>query len=253
MGIIKRLLSSLAIQRASLLIALSQYTREDWKNAVPRPLRKLFNQRCQVATGGVPDAFFQSMAEKLADQPAQILFVGQVKPRKGVREAILACDAFNRQYNHPFVFHIVGSFDSSSDYTKELLSLIHDKALDAKIVFHGKVTDAKLLTLYQQADLYLMLPRRIGNQFEGYGLVYLEANARGIPAISSNEGGCREAVSDDVSGYVVAPDDPAAIADRMADILVRRKISASSCIEWAWQNHSSRLTQQLCSAYESLA
>jgi phosphatidylinositol alpha-1,6-mannosyltransferase len=68
-------------------------------------------------------------------------------------------------------------------------------------------------------------------------LVFLEANARGIPVIGSMDSGCKEAIAEGVSGYAVDAFDPMAIAERLQWILVDKRIAPEECKAWA-QRHS---------------
>ena len=61
--------------------------------------------------------------------------------------------------------------------------------------------------------------RWIGLEQEGFGIVFLEAAATGVPQVAGDSGGSAEAVVDGETGYVVDPTDPAAAADALALLL----------------------------------
>ena len=67
--------------------------------------------------------------------------------------------------------------------------------------FRGMLNAEDLCKLYQQSDVFILL-----SFYESFGLVYLEANACGIPVIGSNVGGTKEAIDDGVTGFVVSID-----------------------------------------------
>ncbi len=67
---------------------------------------------------------------------------------------------------------------------------------------------------------------------EGFVLAFLEANARGIPCIGPNTGGCPEAISEGKSGFICDPKDPNSIAEKMKNIF-EGAIDSKNCREWA--------------------
>ena len=79
----------------------------------------------------------------------------------------------------------------------------------------GRVTDAERAEYYGAADLFAMLCRDRwgGLEQEGFGIVFLEAAACGVPQVAGQSGGAAEAVDDGISGLVVQqPDDPREVA-----------------------------------------
>jgi phosphatidyl-myo-inositol dimannoside synthase len=81
------------------------------------------------------------------------------------------------------------------------------------VKFLGRVPDAELPALYACADVFAMCcrDRWHGREAEGFGIVFLEAAACGVPAVAGSSGGAHEAVVDGETGYVVAPRDVGAV------------------------------------------
>jgi phosphatidylinositol alpha-1,6-mannosyltransferase len=73
--------------------------------------------------------------------------------------------------------------------------------------FLGRIPEDDLATLYGCADVFAMCCRDRwgGLEAEGFGIVFVEAGACGIPAIAGRSGGAHEAVEDGVTGFVVSP------------------------------------------------
>src|SRR4029077_4008086 len=100
--------------------------------------------------------------------------------------------------------------------------------------FLGRVSDADLPALYACADVFAMSCRErwAGLEAEGFGIVFLEAAACGVPAVAGRSGGSHEAVADGATGYVVAPRDVAAlraaIAGLVADDELRTRMGAAA-------------------------
>jgi phosphatidyl-myo-inositol dimannoside synthase len=86
----------------------------------------------------------------------------------------------------------------------------------------GRVPDDELPALYGAADLFVMACRNrwAGLEQEGFGIVFLEAAAAGVPQIAGRSGGADEAVVDGETGYVVDdPRDPGKVAAAMRRLL----------------------------------
>jgi phosphatidylinositol alpha-1,6-mannosyltransferase len=81
------------------------------------------------------------------------------------------------------------------------------------VSFLGRIPDAELADVYASADMFAMCCRERwgGLEAEGFGIVFLEAAACGVPAVAGRSGGAHEAVADGETGFVVAPRDAAAV------------------------------------------
>jgi phosphatidylinositol alpha-1,6-mannosyltransferase len=102
--------------------------------------------------------------------------------------------------------------------------------------FHllGRVPDDDLAAVYASADVFAMCCRERwgGLEAEGFGIVFLEAAAAGVPAVAGRSGGAWEAVDDGTTGFVVDPLDAGAVAGALerllADPALRRRMGAAA-------------------------
>ena len=96
-----------------------------------------------------------------------------------------------------------------------------EKRADGRVQFLGRVSDADLPALYACADVFAMCcrDRWRGLEAEGFGIVFLEAAACGVPAVAGRSGGSHEAVADGETGYVVEPHDVAAVRAALERLL----------------------------------
>jgi phosphatidyl-myo-inositol dimannoside synthase len=85
----------------------------------------------------------------------------------------------------------------------------------------GRVSDAELPALYACADVFAMVCRDRwgGLEAEGYGIVFVEAAACGVPSVAGRSGGSAEAVVDGETGLVVEPRDVGAVRDALERLL----------------------------------
>lgn len=146
-----------------------------------------------------------------------ILTVARLTPRKGHSTVIEAINRLPVNLKEKIHYGIVGpAYDP--DYFSELKKMIAD--FDISVSFMGELSDIDLRGLYGQSDLFCLLGKDIKNgPVEGYGLVYLEAAAQGIPAIAGNIGGMPEAVINGVSGFVVDINDLDSVSAAICNML----------------------------------
>jgi phosphatidylinositol alpha-1,6-mannosyltransferase len=96
------------------------------------------------------------------------------------------------------------------------------RAAGAPVRLLGRVTDAALPALYGAADVFVMACRTrwFGLEQEGFGIVFLEAAAAGVPQVAGRSGGADEAVVHGETGLVVDdPRDPGALARALRTLL----------------------------------
>jgi phosphatidyl-myo-inositol dimannoside synthase len=93
--------------------------------------------------------------------------------------------------------------------------------LSSIVEFRGKVSNDELVYLYRTADLFVLPVRATRRDIEGFGMVYIEANAAGTPVLASATGGALDAIIDGRTGIVLSGSEPADIAQGL------RKFAAS--------------------------
>ncbi|PIE32719.1 MAG: alpha-(1-2)-phosphatidylinositol mannosyltransferase [Ilumatobacter coccineus] len=138
-----------------------------------------------------------------------LLGVSRLVPRKGFDTVIRATARLRR--SHPdLVFALAGS-----GRDEPRLRQLADET-GARVVFLGRVSNDDLPRLYGAADVFAMLCRNRwgGLEQEGFGIVFVEAAACGIPQIAGNSGGSAEAVLDGETGMVI--DQPGRIESAVA-------------------------------------
>ncbi len=125
-----------------------------------------------------------------------VLFVSRLVKRKGAEVLLRACSAFP-----DVVVVIVGDGSERKSLERQARSL----DIEARVVFAGAVDDEDLPSYYAAADVFCMpcTDRLRGLDTEGFGIVYLEAQASGLPCIAGYCGGSSEAVEDGVTGVVL--------------------------------------------------
>jgi phosphatidyl-myo-inositol dimannoside synthase len=150
-----------------------------------------------------------------------ILTVARLSRRdryKGVDVALQALALLAKQGCYPS-YRIVGDGDDRA-YLEQLAAQL---GLDGQVRFLGAVPGERLIEFYDQCGIFLLCSREQASErglgFEGFGIVYLEANARGKAVVGGRAGGVPSAVLDGITGLLVDPTSPASVAEALARLL----------------------------------
>jgi glycosyltransferase involved in cell wall biosynthesis len=142
-------------------------------------------------------------------KPPLILSVGIQHPRKG-HDILLK--ALARLTDLDWTAVIAGKpYDEA--HAADLAQLHDDLGLGTRVSLRGYVPDVELAELYARASIFALATR-----YEGYGLVFDEALAHGLPIVSSETGAVPDTVPKG-TGHLVPPDDPKAFAFALAELL----------------------------------
>ncbi len=137
-----------------------------------------------------------------------VLTVARINPRKGQLQVITALKALPAGQRAGLEYWLVGSH-SKENYDGALAAAA--ASADFPVKFLGDIADEKLGDIYRQADIFAMTSMPHKHSVEGFGLVYLEAGAYGLPVVAHDIGGVPEAITHGENGLLVAPGDLAGL------------------------------------------
>jgi glycosyltransferase involved in cell wall biosynthesis len=162
----------------------------------------------QVVPCGVSEDFFRLPLPEVSTNTLRLLTVGRLNsPRKNVESVLHAIAQLGNEL--PIHYTVVGG----GERLGELKHMAVQLGLGQKVTFRGEVSKADLLSSYRSSDLFVMASKATRNDFEGFGIVYLEASAAGVPVVCSREGGAVDAVQEGRNGLILDESSPEAIAD----------------------------------------
>ena len=164
----------------------------------------------------LPEDFVRARAA--APSPLQILFLGNVIPRKGLDTLL---EAIHRQ-NAAIHLDVVGSLTTDPAYGEKmraLASTVHRPP--STVSFHGPLNNAPLVEKLKSAHV-LVVP----SSYEGFGIVYLEGMAFGLPAIGTTAGAAGEIIREGETGFLIAPGDAETLAARLEAFSTDRALLA---------------------------
>ena len=102
---------------------------------------------------------------------------------------------------------------------QEIFDAVHKHYLQNVVRFLGQISFAELPVYYQASDVFALLTHPDDGAEEGWGTVFLEAAASGLPVVAGRSGGVEEAVKDGVTGFVVDVHQDKAVIKAISDLL----------------------------------
>jgi phosphatidyl-myo-inositol dimannoside synthase len=208
------------LEGAALVVSAGRYPATEGRRAAPRmsaPVVEIpppVDSSAIVPLVGPERAAVRARLGLPTDGPL-VVSVSRLVPRKGMDVLIEAAARLAPSYPD-LVVAVAGA-------GRELETLRRQAARGpVTVAVLGRVSDEDRAGLLAAGDVFVMACRNrwFGLEQEGFGIVFLEAAAAGVPQIAGDSGGASEAVLDGVTGLVVhRPEDPGALAEALRTLL----------------------------------
>lgn len=181
----------------------------------------LEREKAVVIRPAVDPRYFTPVAEPSHNARLRLITTGSLIWRKGYEYALMA---FKQLLDGGVdaEFHIIGS----GPERQRVLFTTHDLGLEGRVILHGSLAPDAVLAELQKSDIFIL-----SSLSEGISNAVLEAMSCGLPVVTTDCGGMREAVADGVEGFVVPVRAPQAMAEALAhlagDADLRRSMGAA--------------------------
>lgn len=167
-----------------------------------------------------------------------LLTVGRLVKRKGVDKVLASLPAVLKEAPD-LKYVIVGIGEEEKNFN----FLISNLKLEKNTLLLTNVNDAEKNAWFDLCDIFIMPARDIAGDFEGFGIVYLEANLRNKPVIAGDSGGVRDAIIDGVNGLLINPENTEEISSAVIKLArdenLRKKLGeqgkARALKEFNWE------------------
>lgn len=191
------------LHAARAVFANSRFSRDRCREMYGLP-----PDRMHVVPPGIDADFFRAMPRPPSPDLRLVTVARLAKhaARKNV-EGVLAALAL-LQDEIAFRYDVVGDGDDRA----RLEQLAHTLGIAPRVRFLGEVAHPDLVALYAASDVFIMPVKPSPTDFEGFGMVYAEAAAAGLPSIATAAGGIPDVVQPGVSGLLLETGAPAEIA-----------------------------------------
>lgn len=209
------------LKRIDALICISECVRNECiRRGIPE-------QRCSVIPPGVAlwsesesssarkRTLIGSITGRDLTKAKILLTVGRLVKRKGVREFIVDTLPQILRKKNDIHYIIVGHGPQRSLIKREIARL----KLQEKISLLGQVDEKALQALYDAADIVVLPNIPVEGDVEGFGIVALEACARGVCVVAARLEGLQEAIREGENGFLVEPGDSTAYTDIIVRLL----------------------------------
>jgi phosphatidylinositol alpha-1,6-mannosyltransferase len=176
-----------------------------------------------------------------------LLTVTRLYPYKGVDRMLESLPAISQAV--PDVKYLIVGEGPDRRRLEDLAARL---GLQTRVSFLGRLALSEIVELYNLADLFVMLSREEPPDVEGFGLVFLEAAACGLPSVGGRSGGIPDAIDEGKSGWLVDPNNVEAIASTIIGLLKspeRLQRASAVCLSTApqksWERVADRIWEEL--------
>ena len=229
--------AKLYLDKSDGIIAVSQFT----KNMIIHDY-DIAENKIQLISNGIDLEHYhpssqtnEIIKEYISPEEILIFGIGRLIERKGFDKAIEAISIVKEKgYKVRYVIAGVGKMHN------RLRKIIESLDLASTVTLIGQLSHEKLTAFYQYCDVFLMPNRELENgDTEGFGLVFLEANAYKKPVIGGNYGGAIDAIKHNETGLLVESKSANEIANAIIELIdsdsVRKKLGENGYL-WVKQN-----------------
>lgn len=235
-----------AARKSALVFADSEFARED----IAREFG-IDPGRILVTWIPVDKAEFEFSSEEsgrrlneIEDLPAEyVLYTGNNKPHKNLETALRAFAGFRRRAGKQWHFCLAGGTFSDAGKGAEILRLVEELRLAEAVRFLGYLDREVLVAVMKRASMFIF-----PSMYEGFGLPPVEAQAAGVPVVSSNASSLPEVLGE--GALFADPDDEAMFAHNMERIAGDGELRArlikngrANCGRFAFEDFSRRILE----------
>ena len=200
-----------AMQKLAGLTANSNATAETVSKAYDIPRGKIKTIYLGLDLDCVP---IDDQLEKERLQRPTLLLVGGNVQRKGLPVILKTMPELLKEIPE-LILQVIGK-NQNIDRMKNLAGKLG--VMDS-VEFIGWIPPEKIKTYYRKASVFVM-----PSLMEGFGLVFLEAMAQGLPVIGGNVGGTLELIKDGENGFLVNPDDVNTLGVKIREFLTNLEL-----------------------------
>jgi glycosyltransferase involved in cell wall biosynthesis len=210
---IYRLVEKAYLRSVDGFIFNSQTTRESVREFVPQlPDHIIAYPGGDRLGDGLQENQIRQRTQEV--RPLRVLFLGSLTRRKGLKTLLRACEQLERG---TVELTIIGSQTAEPRYARNIMAHI-DKLKNELSITVLKALPAPALPEMMLSQDILVVP----SSYEGFGIVYLEGMAFGLPAIASTSGAAHETIQHGQNGLLIDPGDNQTLARHLREIAADR-------------------------------
>ena len=212
----EKLLFNIVFRYADIVISNSNYTKDLAVNfGCPKDKLHVINLGSDLNLFYPKDSV-SKIKEKfnIPENHKIILTISHLLPRKGNDMVLKALTKVFEKF--PNLTYLIGG---RGDYQRELEKIVFEKKLSKNVRFIGFIKDDEINNIMNACDVFVMPNREEEGDVEGYGIVFMDANACGKPVVGGRSGGVTDAIIDGKNGVLVDPYSVVDIAKKIIYLL----------------------------------
>ncbi|MFM8432648.1 MAG: glycosyltransferase family 4 protein [Bacteroidota bacterium] len=158
------------------------------------------------------DFSFPAKSRVGEDTEVRLLYLANLQASKGILDLLEAIEILKKRLVQDFSLDVVGDW-RDEETKRTALEIVELNS--SPVRFHAPATGIAKLQYLVDADVFVFPPRAP----EGHPWVIVEAQAAGLPIVATDRGAIAEVVEDGRSGFIVAPEQPEVLADRLERLI----------------------------------
>jgi len=218
----RRLRVKTALRNSQLLVTCSRFTRDTLVRDFKVPADKI-----EVLNPGInPDLLnLEPDSKPIKEQynlegKFVVLTVSRLVKRKGHGTVLESLARLKQMGFNDFVYLIIGR-GPEENYIR---GKVRESNLESNVAFVGYVDNKNLPNFYNACDVFVMVSDNLDGDYEGFGIVYLEAGAFSKPVVGSRSGGTADAIEDGKTGFLIDSGDSIALSNVLMDLVRNREL-----------------------------
>lgn len=229
-----------ALKAAYSIVAVSNFTKEYLiENYSINP------NKIHVILPGVDLDKFRYSSSKNNGSKVVIGTLTRLVERKNLLNIIKALSILKKDYKLDFEYRLIGD----GPQRELILNALQQSGIEYS--YSRSISDTqKGQEFYPSLDVFVLPPLQTAKDVEGFGIVFIEANACGVPVVAARTGGVSDAVSEGISGLFADPLDPEDIAAKIAEIIKSENDYRTSSYIWAKNFKQIKTAQGFQELYE---
>lgn len=211
-NVISRNIFRTAYNKAGAVVSISNYTRIKLEELIPEASHKVIYIGLDLPV--------QKSPKNLTGKVIKILSVSALNKGKDYVTALKSVINLAKENR---VKYTIVSGRKSPRLKSELIQLAKKNQFNNLNIFY-KLSDSKKNQLYRESDFFLLTPREIGGDIEGFGLIFLEAASWGLPIVTTESGAVPEILDALGSGLLVKEGNYKGVVDALRKIIKDKKL-----------------------------
>lgn len=218
------------------IIAVSSYTKSILKKS---PFYKKINV-CHI---GIPDELISDKVVLTKPSPLKLATIGSFTKKKGYINVFKVLPVLFKKYPDSTykvcgITNTIEFYNTVNKYSNEILLKSRIEPIES---FTNSSID-QMCAFFSDVGIYMALAEQTNRgDVEGYGIALLEANARGVPVVATNNFGFKETVKNKYSGILVNPHNEEEVLAAIDEIVHNYSVYSTNAKKWAYQHRWSLL------------